>query len=100
MIQSGSEKIIRVIRVIRGQQKTVDLTPYRTFIAELAEKSGEFIRPFFGRSDLAVETKADASPVTQADRGGGGQLPPPPAQKILPARQRGQAVGPAKARAR
>lgn len=47
----------------------MDLAPYRTFITELAEKSGEFIRPFFGRSDLAVETKADASPVTQADRG-------------------------------
>ncbi len=36
---------------------------------ELAEKSGDFIRPFFGRPGLAVDTKADASPVTQADRG-------------------------------
>lgn len=47
----------------------MDLTPYRAFIVELAEKSGDFIRPFFGRPDLAVETKSDASPVTQADRG-------------------------------
>jgi myo-inositol-1(or 4)-monophosphatase len=47
----------------------VDLTPYRIFITELAAKSGEFIRPYFGRGDLAVETKSDASPVTQADRG-------------------------------
>ena len=36
---------------------------------ELAEQSGEFIRPFFGRPGLAVETKADRSPVTAADRG-------------------------------
>jgi len=47
----------------------VNLTPYRTFMAGLAEESGEFIRPFFGDPALAVETKADASPVTRADRG-------------------------------
>ena len=47
----------------------MDLTPYRTFLAELAESSGNFIRPLFGQPGLAVETKADASPVTQADRG-------------------------------
>ena len=42
---------------------------YRAFLVELAEKSGEFIRPFFGSAGLAVETKADQSPVTAADRG-------------------------------
>lgn len=47
----------------------MDLAPYRAFIAELAAESGDFIRPFFGRSDLAIETKDDASPVTAADRG-------------------------------
>lgn len=36
---------------------------------ELAERSGDFIRPYFGRADLEVEMKADLSPVTAADRG-------------------------------
>ena len=36
---------------------------------ELAERSGDFIRPFFGRAYLKVELKADLSPVTVADRG-------------------------------
>jgi histidinol phosphatase-like enzyme (inositol monophosphatase family) len=47
----------------------VTLDPYRDFMAELAAQSGDFIRPFFGRPDLAVELKADQSPVTAADRG-------------------------------
>jgi histidinol phosphatase-like enzyme (inositol monophosphatase family) len=47
----------------------VDLSPYRSFIAELAQRSGEFIRPYFAQPDLVVETKADDSPVTAADRG-------------------------------
>ncbi|MCX6936608.1 MAG: histidinol-phosphatase [Verrucomicrobia bacterium] len=47
----------------------MDLAPYHAFIAELAAESGDFIRPFFGRTDLAVENKGDASPVTAADRG-------------------------------
>ena len=47
----------------------MDLSSHRTFIAELATESGDFIRPFFGRTDLAVEVKGDASPVTAADRG-------------------------------
>ncbi|MDB6167771.1 MAG: inositol monophosphatase [Verrucomicrobia bacterium] len=38
-------------------------------MTELAEKSGDFIRPFFGQPDLVVETKEDATPVTLADRG-------------------------------
>lgn len=47
----------------------MDLSPYRSFIAELAERSGNFIRPYFAQADLVVETKADDSPVTAADRG-------------------------------
>jgi histidinol phosphatase-like enzyme (inositol monophosphatase family) len=47
----------------------VNLDPYRAFMIELAERSGEFIRPFFGAAGLAVETKADNSPVTEADTG-------------------------------
>lgn len=47
----------------------MDLDPYRAFLTELAVESGEFIRPFFGRLDLAVEHKGDASPVTAADKG-------------------------------
>jgi myo-inositol-1(or 4)-monophosphatase len=47
----------------------VNLEPYRAFIVELAERSGDLIRPYFGRADLAVELKADQSPVTAADRG-------------------------------
>ena len=47
----------------------MNLDPYRSFIIELAELSGEFIRPYFGRSDVEVELKADGSPVTAADRG-------------------------------
>jgi histidinol phosphatase-like enzyme (inositol monophosphatase family) len=47
----------------------VDLTPYRTFITELALRSGDFIRPHFANPALAVEIKSDDSPVTAADRG-------------------------------
>ncbi len=42
---------------------------YRTLMVELAAESGAFIRPLFGHRGLAVETKADQSPVTSADRG-------------------------------
>ncbi len=47
----------------------MNLAPYRDFLFDLAEKSGDFIRPFFARPDLEVETKADQTPVTKADRG-------------------------------
>jgi myo-inositol-1(or 4)-monophosphatase len=47
----------------------VDIAPYRAFMLELARRSGDFIRPLFGRAGLAVETKADRTPVTLADRG-------------------------------
>ena len=36
---------------------------------ELAAESGTFIKPLFGQAKIAVETKADESPVTAADRG-------------------------------
>ena len=42
---------------------------YRTLMVELASDSGAFIRPLFGHRELAVESKADHSPVTIADRG-------------------------------
>jgi len=47
----------------------VDLTPYRTFLTELAVQSGDFLRPHFANPALAVEFKSDASPVTIADQG-------------------------------
>jgi histidinol phosphatase-like enzyme (inositol monophosphatase family) len=58
-----------VFRRFRGFKHAVDLTPYRAFITELAHQSGDFVRPYFGRADLVVETKHDATPVTLADRG-------------------------------
>jgi myo-inositol-1(or 4)-monophosphatase len=47
----------------------VILDPYRAFMIELASLSGDYIRPYFGNSDLKVDVKADLSPVTAADRG-------------------------------
>jgi myo-inositol-1(or 4)-monophosphatase len=44
------------------------LKEFTDFIYTLAEKSGEVIRPYFGKADLAVELKEDQTPVTQADR--------------------------------
>lgn len=46
-----------------------DLSPYRPFIAELAQASARFIAPFFGNPSTTVDFKADDSPVTAADRG-------------------------------
>ena len=43
--------------------------PFRSFAIDLARASGDFIRPFFARTDLAVETKADRTIVTAADQG-------------------------------
>ncbi len=45
------------------------LDSYRTFLIELAERSGDFIRPYFANPELTVEIKSDDSPVTLADRG-------------------------------
>lgn len=47
----------------------MDLSLYRTFIAELARESGDFIRPLYRQQSVVVQTKADQSPVTVADRG-------------------------------
>jgi len=41
----------------------------KQFAIELAEASGDFIRPYFANPALVVETKRDSSPVTAADRG-------------------------------
>ncbi len=38
------------------------------FASDLAARSGEIIARYFAAEDLAVETKPDASPVTEADR--------------------------------
>jgi myo-inositol-1(or 4)-monophosphatase len=56
----------------------VDLTPYREFIVELAERSGDLIRPYFGKDDdaLGLDSKAHEpgveawwpNIVTRADR--------------------------------
>jgi histidinol phosphatase-like enzyme (inositol monophosphatase family) len=45
-----------------------DIDRMREFAVELAHQSGELIAGMFRQSDLAVETKADDSPVTPADR--------------------------------
>src|SRR6185503_11598742 len=52
-----------------GQAPPVDLSPYRTFMTELARDSGDFIRPLYRQHSVAVEMKSDHSPVTIADRG-------------------------------
>jgi histidinol-phosphatase len=47
----------------------LDLSPFRSFIVELAERSGDLIRPYFGASPEALgsELKADETIVTHAD---------------------------------
>ncbi|HVS51845.1 MAG TPA: histidinol-phosphatase [Opitutaceae bacterium] len=47
----------------------MNLDRQRTLMVELAVESGAFIRPLFGQNKIAVETKADLTPVTVADRG-------------------------------
>lgn len=49
--------------------RAVDLAPYRALTLELARESGALITRLYAQPGLAVETKADASPVTAADRG-------------------------------
>lgn len=41
---------------------------FESFAIELAEAAGEIIRPLFGDPSLKVDTKSDATPVTEADR--------------------------------
>jgi histidinol phosphatase-like enzyme (inositol monophosphatase family) len=59
----------RVFRPIRGFNDGVNLDSQRNFMIELAELSGDFIRPYFATPDLQVDLKADNSPVTIADKG-------------------------------
>jgi len=47
----------------------MNLDRHRTLMVELASDSGAFLRPLFGHRGLAVESKADRTPVTAADRG-------------------------------
>ncbi|MBA3848913.1 MAG: histidinol-phosphatase [Opitutus sp.] len=47
----------------------MNLDAERAFLTDLAQASGDFIRPLFGRHDVAVELKGDLTPVTAADRG-------------------------------
>jgi len=47
----------------------MDLSAPRAFMEELAAASAGVIRPLFGSTSLAVETKSDHTPVTAADRG-------------------------------
>jgi myo-inositol-1(or 4)-monophosphatase len=47
----------------------MNLAAERAFLVELAHASGDFIRPLFGRHDVAAELKGDLTPVTAADRG-------------------------------
>jgi histidinol-phosphatase len=48
----------------------LELDAYRSFVVELAERSGDLIRPYFGASHgaLDIELKADETIVTRADR--------------------------------
>jgi histidinol-phosphatase len=46
----------------------MNVDTFRPFLIELAERSGDLIRPYFANSEVQVETKSDASPVTIADR--------------------------------
>ena len=68
-LRLGFLRFFSVFRRLRGQSRNVNLDLYRSFLVELAEKSGDCIRPYFAAPDLAVETKSDQTPVTAADRG-------------------------------
>lgn len=48
----------------------MELDAYRGFVVELAERSGDLIRPYFGASPdvLGIELKPDETIVTRADR--------------------------------
>ena len=58
--------IRRAIARVRRLKGPMDLTAHRALMRELAATSGEFLRSHWGQPGLAVETKADASPVTAA----------------------------------
>src|SRR5579871_6198393 len=58
------QNFLCVFQSFCGFNESVNLDSYRAFALELAEKSGEFIRPFFANPGLVVETKSDLTPVT------------------------------------
>jgi len=64
-----AKRIFVCFESFTAKSPRVDLTPYRTFMLELAAQSGDFIRPFFANPSLTVEVKSDQTPVTAADRG-------------------------------
>lgn len=47
----------------------MDINAGRALLVELAHASGDFILPYARQPDLVVDHKADATPVTAADRG-------------------------------
>ncbi len=47
----------------------MELKPYRDFMIQLAQESGDFILPYFTNHSVVVEVKSDDTPVTIADRG-------------------------------
>jgi myo-inositol-1(or 4)-monophosphatase len=46
----------------------MNLAPFRAFMIDLAKRSGDLIRPYFGASDLQIDLKSDQTIVTKADR--------------------------------
>jgi inositol-phosphate phosphatase / L-galactose 1-phosphate phosphatase / histidinol-phosphatase len=46
----------------------MQIKEFTEFIYTLAEKSGDVIKPYFAKANLAVEIKDDQTLVTQADR--------------------------------
>lgn len=68
-MRAAPSSIFRVFGANRGFNHGVNLDPHRAFMIELAGQSGDFIRPYFGRTDLKVDLKSDKSPVTAADTG-------------------------------
>lgn len=53
---------------IKPEDLVLNLEPYKSFLLELADLSGALIKPYFFNPELAVESKKDQSPVTEADR--------------------------------
>lgn len=49
-------------------ETTLDADALRPFVTRLGDRSGEVLRRHFQSTDLSVDTKDDASPVTVADR--------------------------------
>jgi len=47
----------------------MNLEPYLAFMRELAAASADVILPYYNGTDMGLEIKSDASPVTLADRG-------------------------------